>query len=266
MGSINPVILLPHVLKSSALSIAKSFLTSLTTGTGQFCVCPGLIIAIEDESLKAFEQHLSDLLNEHSAGVMLTPSIYQSYQDTAKARATANNCQLVASGKSASETQQGLYTPSLIYKTLASTFIAEPSLQTEMFGHSALIVSCQSIDEIEQVISSLSGQLSAAIHGEEDELLANKTLLNNTKQKVGRLVINGFTTGVEVCEAMMHGGPFPASTDVRFTSVGTAAIARFLRPICFQNCPDSLLPAALKNDNPLGLNRSVNGEYTKQAL
>ncbi|MGJ8693405.1 MAG: aldehyde dehydrogenase (NADP(+)) [Thalassotalea sp.] len=266
MGSINPVILLPKVLQQSAKAIANNYIASLTDGTGQFCVSPGLIIAIADQGLAQFEQTLIAQLAAQPAGVMLNKGIFNSYQQSALKREKSANCQLLASGRAPSDQQTGFYTPSLIYKTNTQTFIEDKSLHEEMFGHAALIVTCQSVDEMAQVINALSGQLACAVHGLEDELVTNKTLLTQLKQKVGRIVINGFTTGVEVCEAMMHGGPFPASTDVRFTSVGTAAIARFVRPICYQNSPEVLLPEALKNDNPLNLKRNVNGIITNQSL
>jgi len=137
-------------------------------------------------------------------------------------------------------------------------FLADEKLQEEVFGPVSLLVSCKNIDEVTTVLNSLHGQLTGTIHGTESELADHSELLQMLSTKVGRIVFNGFPTGVEVCHAMVHGGPFPASTDSRFTSVGTAAIKRFVRPVCYQNLPPSLLPDALKNNNPLKLTRMIN--------
>jgi NADP-dependent aldehyde dehydrogenase len=147
----------------------------------------------------------------------------------------------------------------VVARTDAVNFTAHPELAEEVFGPYALLISASSLDQLEQIASNLDGQLTATIHGTPADLEAAAPLVRILEQKAGRLIINGYPTGVEVCPAMHHGGPYPATTDVRFTSVGTAALYRFVRPVCYQNAPAALLPAALRDDNPLGIRRMVNG-------
>jgi NADP-dependent aldehyde dehydrogenase len=151
-------------------------------------------------------------------------------------------------------------------RTSAQDFLQKPTLHEEIFGPVSLLVVCKNAQELRAVVASLAGQLTATLHAAESELTNYAELVEQLSLKVGRLVVNGFPTGVEVCPAMTHGGPFPASTDVRFTSVGTAAIKRFLRPLCYQNYPHALLPDALKNSNPYQLTRTVNGKQTSEAI
>lgn len=259
MGSINPVVFLPEVLAEKTQVLAEKFITSLTLSAGQFCVNPGLLIAIEGEALRQFEHILALLLNETPAAAMLNENIYQQYQQACNARVNNNLLTVVAKGQQVLTNQQGFYSQAMVAKVPAAEFLKHKHLKEEVFGHTALLVSCKNHQEIIDVLASLPGQLTASVHGSDAELLTEQPLLKLLTHKVGRLVFNGFPTGVEVCEAMMHGGPFPASTDTRFTSVGTAAIARFVRPICYQNAPDSVLPIELQNANPLKLNRNVNG-------
>lgn len=265
MGSINPVVLLPQALESSAQQIAEGFVTSLNMGTGQFCVNPGLVLAVEGAGLDNFINATSEALSKVGAGVMLNERTLSGYQSgTAHLRDQAG-VEQVASGEAAGDDagftcQAGLLTVS------AKDFVSNPALQEEVFGPSSLVVKCQNREELLQAISALQGQLTGTLHCADEELAGYGDLVEVLRQKVGRVVVNGFPTGVEVCHSMMHGGPFPAATDARFTSVGTMAIARFVRPICFQNYPESLLPDALKNSNPLGIARLVNGEKTSDAI
>ena len=262
MGSINPVILLPATLAENFDSIAQNFITSFTAGCGQFCVNPGLLIAIESKALQQFENKLVELLAEIPAGTLLNQGIFNAYQHTIEQRQKNVKLKKLAQG-AVTNSSKGLNTSAFIFKTDAKSFINSPELQEEVFGHAALLVSCENMQQLTLVVSSLKGQLTGAIQANLAELEQHQHLIKLLKQKVGRLVVNNFPTGVEVCESMMHGGPFPASTDTRFTSVGTASISRFIRPICYQNHPESLLPAALKNTNILNITRLVNGKKTK---
>lgn len=272
MGSINPVILLPETLALSAKSIAEKYVIALTTASGQFCVNPGLVIAVDTPALELFIEEVNKHLLHVPAGVMLNNDIYQRYQESTAELSTLEQVQCIAKGKLPEQSLygevggKGCFTQAQLYRTDAETFIKHKSLQEEVFGHAALLVSCRDTQQLERVISHLSGQLTGTIQASESELSQYPHLIQLLRQRVGRLVVNNFPVGVEVCEAMMHGGPFPASTDTRYTSVGTAAIERFLRPITFQNYPNSLLPDALKNNNPLQLNRLVNGVKTRASI
>lgn len=261
MGSINPVVLLPEALKQSADSIASGFIGSLTLGTGQFCVNPGLVIALEDESLNDFLNLLVSLISEVDAGVMLNNHISNAYRDGIEKYKHQEGVDTVCTGAGYNG-KKGYRGQATLLSVTAAQFLRNPELQEEIFGPASLIVRCRDRDEITRIISMLRGQLTATVHCAEGELEKYPELTDLLTLVAGRIVINGFPTGVEVCHAMVHGGPFPASTDSRFTSVGTSAIRRFIRPVCYQNFPEHLLPDALRNDNPLGITRLVNGVKT----
>jgi 2,5-dioxopentanoate dehydrogenase len=265
MGSINPVILLPEALAQNYKNITTGFIASLTLGSGQFCVNPGLLVAIDNSALEQFVSQVAEDLKPVSAAVMLNERICQSFSEGTQAFANYDDVELVASGQVVSQ-QQGFYAQTQLFSTQASTFLANKQLQEEVFGPASLVVKCQNKQEIHAVIQALGGQLTATVHGLDSELEAYNALLNLLSLKVGRIVINGFPTGVEVCSAMVHGGPFPASTDSRFTSVGTAALLRWIRPVCYQSFPDKALPAALQNNNPLGLMRTIDGVKSRQTI
>ena len=258
MGSVNPVILLPEALKTNASAIAKGFVGSLTLGTGQFCVNPGLVIAVDSPDLQEFIQTVHSELSNVAAGVMLNQRICTSYQQGLTRFTQAAGVTSLAQGQPDS-VGEGFRAQAHLLGTSGENFIAQHDIHEEVFGPAALLVTCKDIAELQRVIEVLAGQLTGTLHGTESELLAHSALVDELSRKVGRMVINGFPTGVEVCPSMVHGGPFPASSDTRFTAVGTAAIQRFQRPICFQNFPDKLLPDALKNGNPLQLTRLING-------
>ncbi|WP_416307402.1 aldehyde dehydrogenase (NADP(+)) [Neptunicella sp. SCSIO 80796] len=261
MGSINPVVLLPHALAESATDIAAGFVGALTLGTGQFCVNPGLIVALKSPHLDTFVEAVSAQLNGAGAGVMLNQRICQNYQQGVEQFTQYSGVAVAANGEPVAQTE-GFYAQTALFRTQASYFLANPQLHEEVFGPASLLVECETVAQIQQVLLSLPGQLTGTVHGAKDELEEHSALLDLLSVKVGRMVINGFPTGVEVCPAMVHGGPFPASTDSRFTAVGTAAIHRWIRPVCYQNFPQTLLPEALKDANPLGLLRTVNGIKT----
>lgn len=265
MGSINPVILLPQALQNCAEEIAQGFTASLTLGTGQYCVNPGLIVALEDANLNRFIASCANALEATPAGIMLNANICANYASGLKRLQNHPDIQCVAKGKDIDETS-GYYGAAALFSVNAVDFINDSELLEEVFGPASLLVRCDSIAQIKRVLETLNGQLTGTIHGSDQELQQHQDIIESLLQKVGRLVINGFPTGVEVCSATVHGGPFPASSDARFTSVGTAAIKRFVRPVCYQNVPDVLLPTALQNANPLGLMRTVNGEKTEAAI
>ncbi|WP_337843381.1 aldehyde dehydrogenase (NADP(+)) [Rheinheimera sp.] len=265
MGSVNPVVLLPEALSANAQGIATGFVGSLTLGVGQFCVNPGVVIALQSPALDRFCSAASDALAKVPAGVMLNEGIAAAYHQGTAHLAEQSGVELLASGEAVGD-KAGFCSQAQLFKVQAQTFLTNPHLQEEVFGHASVLVVCQDKTELLQVVSNLKGQLTGTIQAAPGELAAYPELVQLLRQKVGRLVVNNYPTGVEVCDAMMHGGPFPAATDARFTSVGTASIARFVRPVCFQNFPAELLPPELQNSNPWQLPRLVNGVKTSAAV
>ncbi|MBY8934756.1 aldehyde dehydrogenase (NADP(+)) [Pseudomonas fluorescens] len=257
MSSINPVLLFPAALDNRAQALAEGFVASLTLGAGQFCTNPGLVIALKGPALDKFIAATAEIIQRSSAQTMLTPGIFSAYESAVNAlaeNASANIAGVGLSGNGPNQCQAH------VFVTEAADFLADHRLQAEAFGSAALIVQCESEAEIRQVSEHLEGQLTATLHLDDQDLEQARALLPTLERKAGRLLINGWPTGVEVCDAMVHGGPFPATSDARATSVGTAAILRFLRPVCYQDFPDSLLPDALKHDNPLQLRRLLDGQ------
>ncbi|MCP1418639.1 NADP-dependent aldehyde dehydrogenase [Pseudomonas laurylsulfativorans] len=255
MSSINPVLLFPAALESRAEALAQGFVASLTQGAGQFCTNPGLVIARQGPDLERFINAAADQLRRSPAQTMLTPGIFNAYE--AGVGSLAELAQTVETGLRGETPNQ---CQAHLFVTQASEFLADPALQAEMFGAASLIVQCASDEEIHQVLEHLEGQLTATLHLDDGDVESARALLPTLERKAGRLLVNGWPTGVEVCDAMVHGGPFPATSDARSTSVGTAAILRFLRPVCYQDFPDALLPAALKHGNPLQLRRLLDGQ------
>ncbi|WPN32735.1 aldehyde dehydrogenase (NADP(+)) [Pseudomonas sp. P5_109] len=255
MSSINPVLLFPAALQSRAESLAQGFVASLTQGAGQFCTNPGLVIARQGPDLQRFISTAAELVQRSAAQTMLTPGIFNAYESGVGS--LAEHAQTVATGLRGETPNQ---CQAHLFVTHASDFLANPALQAEVFGAASLIVQCASDDEIGQVLEHLEGQLTATLQLDDGDLESARALLPTLERKAGRLLVNGWPTGVEVCDAMVHGGPFPATSDARSTSVGTAAILRFLRPVCYQDFPDALLPAALKHGNPLQLRRLLDGQ------
>ncbi|SDU91632.1 aldehyde dehydrogenase (NADP(+)) [Pseudomonas mucidolens] len=255
MSSINPVYLFPAALQSRSETLAQGFVTSLTQGAGQFCTNPGLVIAVQGPDLARFINTASDLLRHSPAQTMLTPGISNAYETGVGT--LAEHAQVVASGLAAEGPNQ---CQAHLFVTGAQDFLANHRLQSEVFGAASLIVQCTSAEEMHKVTEHLEGQLTATLHLDDHDLEHARALLPTLERKAGRLLVNGWPTGVEVCDAMVHGGPFPATSDSRSTSVGTAAILRFLRPVCYQDFPDSLLPTALQQANPLSLRRLLDGQ------
>lgn len=260
MSSINPVILLPEALKRDAEIIATRMAGSITLGVGQFCTNPGLMIALENEGLDRFIQHLAKAIEETLPGTMLHAGIAENYHRKLKHALEQKGVKTEAAAKQEGSAMEGR---PLVASVQADEFLQNPTLAEEVFGPFSLIVRCRSWDVFNQVISNLHGQLTATIQGDEAEIKQHPALLNILIEKAGRLIINGVPTGVEVCPSMMHGGPYPATTDSRFTAVGRDAMKRFARPVAFQNFPDALLPDELKESNPLQIWRMRNNEWGK---
>ncbi|MCW9049862.1 MAG: aldehyde dehydrogenase (NADP(+)) [Deltaproteobacteria bacterium] len=265
MGSLNPVVLLPKSLEDNAEQIAEAFVGSLNLGVGQFCTNPGLVLGIESPALDQFIEATAAFLVSQSAGVMLNEGIQQAYNEGVATISSQPGVAKRAVGES-QENKPGFCCQPTLMTVSASAFIANPLLTEEMFGPAALLVTCKNLAELLTAVKSLRGQLTGTIHTAVGEMVDYDELIDALSQRVGRLLVNGFPTGVEVCHAMVHGGPFPASSDPRFTSVGTAAVYRFLRPICYQNYPKELFPEPLQDSNPLGIWRLINGERTTTAV
>lgn len=257
MSSINPVVLFPAALQARAESLAQGFVASLTQGAGQFCTNPGLVIAQQGADLDRFIAHAAQCIWQSPAQTMLTPGIFSAYQHGIDALGANPHAEVAAAGLSENGPNQ---CRTHLFVASAQNFLVDPTLQAEVFGSASLVVTCASTDEIRQVTEHLEGQLTATLHLDDADLDAARALLPILERKAGRLLVNGWPTGVEVCDAMVHGGPFPATSDTRSTSVGTAAIQRFLRPVCYQDFPDNLLPAALQHGNPLHLRRLLDGQ------
>ena len=262
MSSINPVLLMPEALKARGEKIAADLSASVVLGAGQFCTNPGLVLGIRSPEFTAFLDRFAGLMNEQPAQTMLNAGALKSYcQGLDHLRAHPGITHL------AGTEQQGNQARPQLFKADASLLInGDELLQEEVFGPTTLVVEVADRAELIQALHGLRGQLTATLMVEDSEVATQSDVLALLEQKVGRVLFNGYPTGVEVCDAMVHGGPYPATSDARGTSVGTLAIDRFLRPVCFQNCPDSLLPDALKNSNPLSIARLVDGISHRDAL
>jgi alpha-ketoglutaric semialdehyde dehydrogenase len=262
MGSINPVFLLPSAAAERGEAIAQGLAQAITMGVGQFCTNPGTIVGLRGKPLDALTQQLATRIEAADAGVMLYPQLAASYAG-GLARATSNGVTMLSSAKRAPTAAHAQ--PALL-QVDAARFLEQRELHDEVFGPVSLVIVASDAAELLRVAESLDGQLTATIHGTAEELREHADLVAILQRKVGRLLFNGYPTGVEVGHAMQHGGPYPASTDSRSTSVGTAALARFVRPVCYQNFPDASLPEVLRDANALGIWRLVNGTLTKDAV
>jgi alpha-ketoglutaric semialdehyde dehydrogenase len=260
MGSVNPVFFLPGALKQNGKAVAEGLAQSVTLGVGQFCTNPGLAFGCQGDEWRTFVEHMGRLAGAVAPGVMLHQGISARFREGAEK--FQNIPGVSVAGKSSAEATQGR-AAAIVFNTDAKTFREQQVLREEVFGPSTLLVNYGSPQELEQIARDLPGQLTAAIHGTEEDLLQHANLVAILREKAGRLIFNQFPTGVEVCPSMQHGGPYPATTDSRFTSVGTFAIKRFVRPVCFQNFPDAALPVELKNKNARNIWRLIDGKLTK---
>jgi NADP-dependent aldehyde dehydrogenase len=262
MGSSNPVFLLPGALAERGTQIAAGLHASFTLGGGQFCTKPGIVFVpsfAEKSALMAFSSSLRAHTAEGPAFALLTSGIASAYAHTVADRSPLRT----ATG---ADPGSGFSAQTALLETAASTFFTDPSVGDEVFGPTTLLVHCASAEQLLQAADSLHGHLTATVHGTEEDLRTHAALLKLLETKVGRIVINSFPTGVEVAHAMVHGGPWPATSDGRSTSVGTQAIYRFTRPVAYQGMPQWALPAELQDPNPLNILRMVNGTYQREAL
>ncbi|MCP2021693.1 UNVERIFIED_ORG: NADP-dependent aldehyde dehydrogenase [Pseudomonas reinekei] len=262
MSSINPVIVLPQALQVRADTVARDLTASVVQGCGQFCTNPGLVIGIRSASFSAFVQQVAGLMADQPAQTMLNAGTLSSYgQGLQKLLAHPGIEHL------AGDPQQGNQARPQLFKADVRLLLdGDEVLQEEVFGPTTVVVEVADQAQLTAALNGLHGQLTATVIGEPQDLEQFAGLTALLEQKVGRILLNGYPTGVEVCDSMVHGGPYPATSDARGTSVGTLAIDRFLRPVCFQNYPDSLLPDALKNGNPLRIQRLVDGQPSREAL
>ena len=263
MGSINPVFLLPEKLKQSAAEIAKMYAGSITLGVGQFCTNPGLLIGIESEGLQEFITTLGREIQQIAPGTMLHPGIAKAFTEKKAMALSQDGITTVAVSATEEKENQGRPT---IASATGQAFLNNPVLHQEVFGPYSLVIRCKDVQEMTEVVRHLEGQLSATLMATNNDITTNDILMEAVKNICGRFILNNVPTGVEVCLSMHHGGPFPSTTDARFTSVGADGIKRFARPIAFQNWGNHLLPDELKNENPLGIWRTVNNELSKNAI
>jgi len=262
MSSINPVILLPNALKARGATVARELASSVVMGCGQFCTNPGLVIGIKSPELDAFIGILAEHIDNEGAQTMLNAGILQSYENGLRALSTHDGIE-----KLSCHTQAGGQAHPHLFKANISLLLqGDHILQEEVFGPTTIIVEAEDSSQLYNALQKLSGQLTATMIADEGDVAEFASLVPLLEQKAGRLLLNGYPTGVEVSDAMVHGGPYPATSDARGTSVGTLAIDRFLRPVCYENYPDSLLPDALKRSNPLKISRLVNGVYSHDKI
>jgi NADP-dependent aldehyde dehydrogenase len=256
MSSINPVFLLSRALAARGDAIAKGFVGSLTLGGGQFCTNPGLVLAVDGPDLEAFLKTAATALSACPAATMLTPGICQAYRDGVVRLAGERGVQRVGEGRMAEGPTQG---QAALFVASTDAFMTDERLGEEVFGAASLVIRCPDVATMAALAERLEGQLTATIQMDADDLDDARRLLPVLERRAGRILVNGFPTGVEVSDAMVHGGPYPATSDGRSTSVGTLAAQRFLRPVCYQDFPQGLLPAALREKNPDGLWRQRDG-------
>lgn len=262
MSSINPVIVLPQALQARGEQVAGELAASVVVGCGQFCTNPGLVVGIRSAQFEHFVQTLLARMADQGPQTMLNAGTLRSYQNGVQHLLAHPGIQHLAG-----QPQTGNQAQPQLFKADVSLLLnGDPLLQEEVFGPTTVVVEVADAQQLTEALRHLQGQLTATLIAEPDDLVAFASLVPLLERKAGRLLLNGYPTGVEVSDAMVHGGPYPATSDARGTSVGTLAIDRFLRPVCFQNYPDALLPDALKNANPLGLVRLLDGVSSREGV
>jgi len=265
MSSVNPVFILPEALKTRGTQIAAGLFGSFTLGVGQFCTKPGLVFLPENEHADALVAELKTHVEKAACSPMLTEGIARSYHGGVAERFSKSNVETVAQASKSADLAKTYAVP-VVFQIKAGELLRDHTLAGEVFGPSTIVIRYKDHGELLGIVSTLEGQLTATLHGTDKDIAAFGDLISVLERKAGRLVVNGFPTGVEVCHAMVHGGPYPATSDSRTTSVGTLAIYRFVRPVCFQDFPQAALPDELKDANPLGILRLINGAYTREAV
>jgi len=263
MGSTNPVFILPGALKERKESIAEELTGSVSLGVGQFCTNPGLVFHEESDDTASFQSALSEQMKNVAPGVMLNEGIQKNYQSGLEKLSEIEGIEVLAKGN---DDENGYRGSTALLRAAASVYFENQDVEEEVFGPSTILISSSGKEQMIQAARRLRGHLTATIHGTEEDLAEYSELVDILEQKVGRLIFNGYPTGVRVCHSMIHGGPFPATTDSRTTSVGTTAIRRFARPVCYQDFPNISLPDELKDGNPRGIWRLVDGEFSKKTI
>ncbi|KQS31104.1 aldehyde dehydrogenase (NADP(+)) [Dyadobacter sp. Leaf189] len=264
MGSVNPIVILPGYLEHNATELGKTLAASVSLGAGQFCTNPGLVFVTSSAGLDAFRGSYKNEIANTTSATMLTAGIYKNYNKLREEVFEQENVSKLVVSENVNAA--GNQAQATIAEVSGSAFIANPKLHEEVFGPFSLLVICKDTEELLAAISHLKGQLTATLMADETEAASYPALVRQLAKISGRFIMNGVPTGVEVCPSMHHGGPFPATVDSKFTSVGRHSILRFVRPQSFQNWPDSLLPDELKNSNPLGILRLVNNMQTKDPV
>ena len=265
MGSTNPLFVLPEALKARSAQIATGLFNSFTLGLGQFCTKPGLVYLPRNEAADTLVAQLKVLVEQAGAGAMLTEGICRNHATGVILRESHEHVDTIALGVPHSGAS-GAYAAPALFQTDAADMLEDPDLAKEIFGPSTLIIRYKDEPELLALAEALEGQLTATLQGTESDLVAHAGLIEILERKAGRLIVNGFPTGVEVCHAMVHGGPYPATSDSRTTSVGTLAIYRYARPVCYQDFPQAALPDELKDENRLGIWRLVDGQFTRNVV
>jgi NADP-dependent aldehyde dehydrogenase len=263
MSSGNPVFILPGALKTGPEMLAQGLFNSFTLGAGQLCTKPGIVLLPEQSETASFLVKLRELVAQAQPYTLLTPGIAREYARAASHRATQST---LAAQAAVAESGPACPANAQLFLSALDEFLSRPELSEEIFGPDTLLVRCDSPADYLRAARSLSGHLTATLLGSDEDLAAHRELIAVLEQKAGRLIFNGFPTGVEVAHAMVHGGPYPATSDARFTSVGTRSIYRFTRPVCFQNFPDALVPEELQAANPLGILRLIDGVASREAV
>src|ERR1700677_880090 len=261
MGSVNPVFVLPGALKQRGSAVATGLQASFTLGAGQFCTKPGLVLVPQQDGTPGFMKELGEKVSGTPTQTLLTKAIADRYTSAVKGRMSDAN--VLAEGVKADGSTTAATVQASLFVADYKDLMEHDELAQEIFGPTTVVVGYQDRKQLLAVAEQLEGHLTATLQGEESELADYADLMEILTRKVGRLILNAYPTGVEVCHAMVHGGPFPATSDGRSTSVGTQAIFRFTRLVCFQSFPDSALPDELKTTNPLGIMRMVDGERTR---
>jgi NADP-dependent aldehyde dehydrogenase len=263
MGSINPVIILPKALENKCQEIAKIYAGSITLGAGQFCTNPGLLLGIKSESLSNFIGVLSEEIIKINPSCMLHPNIKKAYTTNKEKIVSQDKVSVTANYTSSIKNN---YAEQAIVTVDGKIFLENTTLHLEVFGPFSMIVQCENASELEEVIANLEGQLTGTIISDENEISSYNNVISALQNRVGRIIFNGVPTGVEVCESMVHGGPYPASTDSRFTAVGINSIKRWVRPFSYQDWPNELLPKELQNENSMAIFRTIDGIRTTKNI
>jgi len=264
MSSVNPLFVLPEALHTRGAQIAAGLFGSFTLGVGQFCTKPGLIYLPRNADADALVAEVKALVEKAARSPMLTEGILKSYHSGIAGRQAQGHANTVA--QASSNGAGSNYAAPVLMQIDAKDLLANPELSSEVFGPSTLVIRYDSREQLIALAGAVEGQLTATLHATEADLTAFADLIGILERKAGRLIVNGFPTGVEVCHAMVHGGPYPATSDSRATSVGTYSIYRFVRPVCYQDFPQAALPDELKDANPLGIMRLVDGQLTREAV